>query len=238
MNHVVSIAEQLQSRLRAGVLTEEFAPGERLKEEQLAAKYHVGRAMVREALRQLVQEGLLVAKVNCGVRVAPAPNGVVKAALTPVRQTLECCALRQWFERRQPPDFNAWEKGLAKMYAACVAGDHAGVIDADIAFHELLFHHAGLDELLPVWRPVMLPLRAYHHRRNQRLAADEMLVIHAIHRALLETFRGGSLSAAEKALASHVTDGAFNLRVKKRFYAAKQRAGGKAKRAGKREARK
>ena len=220
MNHVISVADQLQGRLRIEVLTGGFPPGERLKEEPLAERFGVGRAVLRETFRQLVQEGLLVAKRNCGVSVAPPPNALVQEALTPVRQTLETYALRRWFERRAPAHFATWERVLAKMRLACEARDHGGIMDADMEFHGLIFEHAGLEELLPVWRPAILQLRAYHVRRNQRHDDADLIVIHRVHEALLAVFRGKSMAAAEQALASHVTDGAFNQRVKRRYHAA------------------
>lgn len=222
MNHVVSVASQLQGRLRAEVLTGGFPPGERLKEEQLAERFGVGRAMLRESFRQLAQEGLLVAKRNCGVSVAPAPNALVREALTPVRQTLETVALRRWFERREAAHFASWERVLARMRLACEARDRGGIMDADIEFHALIFAHAGLEELLPVWRPAMLLLRAYHVRRNQRHDDGDLVVIHHVHEALLAAFRGKSADAAVRALASHVTDGGFNQRLKRRYFAAQK----------------
>ena len=224
MNRVLSAADQVKTRLRAAILTEELAPGQRLREEHLAEQFATGRAVVREALRELVREGLLVAKMNCGVSVAPAPNGIVKEALTPVRRTLECCALRHWHPRRREEEFAAWERVLAAMAAACRAGNRGAVIDADIEFHELLFRHAGLEELLNVWRPVMLPLRAYHLRRNARHPDEELAVVHEVHVALLRAFRGANVERAARALASHVTDGTFNLRVKRAFYRKQQAA--------------
>ena len=220
MNHVMSVADQLQGRLRIEVLTGGFPPGERLKEEPLAERFGVGRAVLRETFRQLVQEGLLIAKRNCGVSVAPPPNALVQEALTPVRQTLETYALRRWFARRTPAHFASWQRVLAKMRLACEGRDHGGIMDADMEFHGLIFEHAGLEELLPVWRPAIMQLRAYHVGRNQRHDDADLIVIHRVHEALLTAFRGKSVAAAERALASHVTDGAFNQRVKRRYHAA------------------
>lgn len=211
------ISEQLQAHLRNGVLSGELPPGTRLKEVQLAERFRVGRAALRDAFKQLVLEGLLVARPNCGVNVALPAGDLVREALTPVRQTLETYALRHWFARREPMHFEAWEQVLGRMRKACLARDHSGIINEDILFHEMIFKHAGLSELQVVWHPTMMQLRDYHVERNHRYKREDLLAIHQIHVELLKLFQGTSVERAEKALASHVTDGSFNREIKARL---------------------
>ena len=68
-----TIREQIADRIRADVLSGRIEPGTSLREVLLAKKYGVSRAPIRDALLQLSQEGLLVAKPNCGVKVGEAP---------------------------------------------------------------------------------------------------------------------------------------------------------------------
>lgn len=208
------VPDQVQLELRARLLSGELEPGSRIKEQELASSFQVGRAIVRDAFRQLVQDGLLVSRPNCGVSVALPPDEASVAVLTDVRDRLETHALECWFRQRQPDHFAAWERVLTMMKHACADADHKGIIQADILFHELLFHHAGLETLLQVWRPAMLQLRAFHVRKNKTHPAVKLPFIHAIHTALLEEFRGRSLSRAQTALTSHVRDGRFNQAFK------------------------
>ncbi len=59
------------SLLRKKIILGEYPPGQRLKEQSLAAALGVSRSPIRLAFQRLVDEGLLIAQKNCGVAVAP-----------------------------------------------------------------------------------------------------------------------------------------------------------------------
>ena len=61
-----TIREQIADRIRADVIAGRLAEGTNLREQALAKQYGVSRAPIRDALLQLTQEGLLIAKPNCG----------------------------------------------------------------------------------------------------------------------------------------------------------------------------
>ena len=58
------------SVLREAILSGEFSPGERLLQDELAERFDVSSTPVREALRELVAEGVLTHSPHKGVRVA------------------------------------------------------------------------------------------------------------------------------------------------------------------------
>lgn len=66
-----SIAEKAYRRLRLAIVECRLAPGQRLTEASIAQKLQVGETPAREALRQLVMEGLLQVTPRHGYAVAP-----------------------------------------------------------------------------------------------------------------------------------------------------------------------
>ena len=66
----VSVVDQLASRLRARILRNEIQAGEQLRQEALAEAYGVSRMPIREALRQLEAEGLVVFNPHKGAIVS------------------------------------------------------------------------------------------------------------------------------------------------------------------------
>ncbi|MDE8654446.1 GntR family transcriptional regulator [Novosphingobium album (ex Liu et al. 2023)] len=58
--HADRLSDQVYSLLRNDLLCGEFEPGERLVEQELAARYQVSRTPVRQALVQLSRDGMLV----------------------------------------------------------------------------------------------------------------------------------------------------------------------------------
>lgn len=90
--------ESLVDALREAILTGRYAPGTRLVQEELAEAYGVSRIPLREALRRLEGEGLVVISPNKGAVVRPlAPKDVVD--LYELRLALESLALRRAAER-------------------------------------------------------------------------------------------------------------------------------------------
>ena len=87
-----SLYEQVYQALRSAILTGQLAPGDRLVETQLAEWLQVSRTPLREALRQIQQEGLATADVSGGLRVTTI-TATDAADLYDCRLALECLAV-------------------------------------------------------------------------------------------------------------------------------------------------
>ena len=205
---VHSVRDQIANRLRNELLGGQYEPGTPLREEGLADRFGVSRMPVRNALQDLVNEGLLVAKRNCGVTVAPPPAGEMHELLTVLRIQIEMYALRLGLHRLTERHFDSLHAILDEMAVACRRKDDPAVIDADFAFHQTLLCAAGLDDILPVWKGVTTRTRDYHIWGNRTHA--DYGVIPFVHERLIEVFRTGDVDAAVGALASHIENGEFD----------------------------
>ena len=78
-----TLRESITSAIREKILTGELQPGCKLTEQKLAEEFGSSRAPIREALRQLEQEGLIEYSRNVGCSVKRSP------LRTPTRST--CC---------------------------------------------------------------------------------------------------------------------------------------------------
>jgi DNA-binding GntR family transcriptional regulator len=213
--HVQNVSEQIAAQLRLELMTGGFRPGESLREEALAERFGVSRHPIRKVLQQLVQDGFLVAKRNCGVRVAAPPGKHVCELLSPMRAQMETYALRLAFDRLQSENFRGFEPILARLRFACEQGDAAAVWDRDFEFHKYLLEAAELQDVIPIWLSITGRLRDFHATAIGML--DDLLCVHFVHQALVETFRSGDLERAAAALAEHVVNGKFNVEAKYRF---------------------
>ncbi|HWB09079.1 MAG TPA: GntR family transcriptional regulator [Pirellulales bacterium] len=210
-----NVSEQIAAQLRLELMTGGFRPGESLREEALAERFGVSRHPIRKVLQQLVQDGFLVAKRNCGVRVAHPPGKHVCELLSPMRAQMETYALRLAFERLRAEDFQGFEPILARLRFACEQGDAAAVWDRDFEFHKYLLEAADLQDVIPIWLSITGRLRDFHATAIGML--DDLLSVHFVHQVLIETFRSGDLEQASAALAEHVVNGTFNVEAKQRF---------------------
>jgi len=182
-----------------------------MREEGLAEQFGVSRMPIRNALQQLVHEGLLVAKRNCGVTVALPPGEVVTGLLNPLRVQIETYALRLCLPRMTADQFDGLQAIIDTMSLACGRKDDAVVIDSDFVFHQFLLTAAGLDDIVPVWKGVVARMRDFHIGRNR--TQPDYGVIPFVHERLLDAFRTGDVDAAVLALASHIENGEFNKRA-------------------------
>jgi len=182
-----------------------------MREEGLAERFGVSRMPIRNALQQLVHEGLLVAKRNCGVTVARPPGEVVTGLLNPLRVQIETYSLRLCLARTTTDQFDGLQAIIEEMASACRRKDDATVIDNDFAFHQFLLTTAGLDDIVPVWKGVTARMRDFHIQGNR--THPDYGFIPFVHETLLDVFRAGDVDAAVRDLTSHIENGEFNKKA-------------------------
>jgi DNA-binding GntR family transcriptional regulator len=141
------MTEQVLRELRKAIIEGRIPQGEPLREVSLAGTLGTGRSAVREAIRQLVQEGLVDYEPHRGamVRVLSVAD---RLDVYVAREAIESGAARRILAG-PPPDLDDLRAALQRLSET--AGDHdritEPVIDADIAFHQELVRLAGSPRL-------------------------------------------------------------------------------------------
>lgn len=195
-------SEAIADNLRNEIISGRFPEGAPLREINLARRFDVGRASVREALQQLVHEGLVVAKPNCGARVAPAAPDSIAELVVPLRKVVETFALRSCFHDLREADFEAWDRLLDDMRSACLKSDYPRLAELDIAFHRSIIQRAKQPDLLAIWMTLVSRLRQHFH--NSHREYDEPIKVYYEHLAIVAVFRTGKLDAAVDALGRNI----------------------------------
>lgn len=108
---------QIAERIGAGIVEEQFAPGERLKEVELAGAFGVSRATVREALRLLEQRGLVTILPQRGARVMDLSRKELED-LFEIRAALLGLASRRLAAGRDPAALRELRAGVAALERA------------------------------------------------------------------------------------------------------------------------
>lgn len=208
-NLVVSVHQQIASRLRADVRCGLYAPGELLREEQLAARFGVSRSPIRQVLQQLTHEGLLHAKPNSRTAVAEPPSAETMAILQECRSRLECLALRQCFDRLNDGDFQRLREILGAMLDACDRVDHAAAYYQDTLFHRVLVDKAAPAGSMGVYTVIAGATTEYLKIDANRPVRADFGELYAMHAALFAMFRIGDVEIACEALSQHILRGPF-----------------------------
>lgn len=157
--------EQVTNRLREAIVSGLLQPGDRLMQEELAERLGVSRMPVREALRRLEAEGLVVLQPYRGALVANLSSTELQE-LYELRIALETLALGFGIPEMDAKSFEAMEVTLAQMN---LETDSATWLDLNAKFHTLLYKNAGRQLL-------------HEHIENLRNKSDRFLRLFASHR--------------------------------------------------------
>jgi DNA-binding GntR family transcriptional regulator len=143
-----SMTEQVLRELREAIIEGRIPQGEPLREVSLAGTLGTGRSAVREAIRQLVQEGLVDSEPHRGafVRVMSVAD---RLDVYVAREAIETAAARRMLEA-PPKDLADLRAALEELARSARESDQVTppVIDADIRFHQELVRLAASPRLM------------------------------------------------------------------------------------------
>ena len=149
MNEYLPLRDVVFNTLRQAILRGEMEPGERLMEIQLADKLGVSRTPIREAIRKLELEGLVIMIPRKGAEVAHITEKdmrdvlEVRAALEELAATLAC--------RNVTPDRIEELKMANKRFeAAIISKDVVAIVDADVNFHDIIYAMTDNQRLIQI----------------------------------------------------------------------------------------
>jgi DNA-binding GntR family transcriptional regulator len=196
-----SLRDAIVKVIEDALLSGELQPGDRIIEADLAQQAGVSRGPVREAVRQLVGEGILVNYPSRGTFVTRwTPDAVTEAYS--LRAALEQLAIRQVVEHATPEDVARLQAIVDQMDSTARAGDAQALTRLAVDFHQQLYalsQHSLLQRTLSQLRRQLYCL----------LAMDRCFSIAPIrvvedHRAIVEALRMGDAASAEAAITAHV----------------------------------
>ena len=202
------LAERAYRELRQAIVRGDFAPGARLRVDELSSRFDVSSSPVREALNRLSEQGLVRVLENRGFRVAPlSAEGV--SDLARVRTLVECEALRDAMAHGD----DGWEAQMvAAAHALALAerrvGDQPRALDDDWSARHRRFH---LSLYAACTSPLLLDLAdvlfdnaeryrrwAAKHRQAPRRKHDE-------HQQLLNAVLARDAERATELLRRHIS---------------------------------
>lgn len=208
-----SLRQQVTETLRRAIVHGELQPGERIIEEDLAERMEISRGPIREALRQLEQEGLIVSFPYRGAVVAEVSTEEVLRVLLPIRVTLEEFAVDHALANFDDADLDRLEAIVDQMARAAEQGDLARVVELDMEFHRLVMSVSGQFHCLQLWDLIAPRIRGLFYRMGPK--HDSLLAIPAQHRELLEALRSGDTPHAHAVLLEHINDPGLYARLSK-----------------------
>ncbi len=163
-----TMSTKIAALLRREILTGELPPGAQVVETGLALRLGASRGPLREAMRQLIDEGLLVSVAYTGTRVVDISVQDINDIYA-VRTCLEQFAFEQVWDRRGDAFAAELHARNDALQAAIDAADDVRAIEAELDLHGLAYERAGNRILLTTWTGLRGRLQLYwaaHHRAH------------------------------------------------------------------------
>lgn len=201
MNEIMPLREEVFFTLREAILKGELKPGERLMEIPLSHHLGVSRTPVREAIRKLELEGLVVMEPNKGARVAKIAMQELNDVLE-LRRALEELAIQKACERITQEELEKLD-AAAEEFSGLVAGnDLMALAEADVHFHDVIYrasHNRRLVQLLNNLREQM-----YRFRMEYLKDETSRKVLDQEHQAIRLALHERDMQKAHRNICEHI----------------------------------
>ncbi len=203
---VQSAGDAAAQQIRLAILDGRLEPGQRLKEAAVAEAFNISRTPVREALRRLEREGLVVATPNRGAAVRRYSADELRDVYE-LRALLEGHAARRAAGAVTAATLDALDESCAR--STVLAQGEPPVIDLvreNARFHTLILDAAGSERLEGFVRAVTeMPLI---YRTYAWYSAEQRRQAHREHERLVDALRAADAERAELIMRRHVLEGA------------------------------
>jgi len=188
--------------LRQAIIDGELKPGDRILEEEISARMGISRGPVREAFRQLEQEGFVASLPYRATIVLDLTDAEVREVLIPIRVVLETFAFKALAGRLTERNLAELNGAIQAMRMAGARKDRTAFADADIGFHAAVMRLAGHKHALVMWNAIAQRAKAYFLRFPRGVSTTDSVKEHEI---LVEALISGEPATVERLVEEHIT---------------------------------
>ncbi|MGW4646882.1 GntR family transcriptional regulator [Kitasatospora sp. NPDC004289] len=198
---VKSKADLAYESLRGAIAQGDLKPGERINMDELARNFGVSKIPIREAVKRLESDGLLVSRVHAGVTVAGIDVNEMRGVFL-ARESIEALVAElaaQQIDDRQLAELEEVQEAMRASLAGGATGEMA---ELNSRFHRLLAEAAGYRVLGDLVEQLLLTIRRYRitaplGERNWRSVVEE-------HDTIIAALRSRDPQAAAAAARAHI----------------------------------
>ena len=192
------LKEQIAASMRGQILTGIIEPGQRIKEEEVAAQYGVSRGPIRDVFLELGKEGLVHAVPYKGLTVRELPTEQVRKIYVRTRREIEKLALSRGFPTWTPKDYKALDRILISMRITAEMEDLTEFVQHDMEFHRFVIDHDKSDDLVPVWTPLVSTMALPYSRHASLMESYQE------HLEIVDALKKDNVSEAVALLVKHI----------------------------------
>lgn len=201
MDEFLPLRDVVFNTLRKAILIGELKPGERLLEIQLANQLGVSRTPIREAIRKLELEGLVIMMPRRGAEVAQITEKDLRDVLE-VRRALDALCAELACDRITEEEKQKLKDACDEFEKATATGDATTIAAADVALHDIIVEVTGNRRLIQLINN--LSEQMYRYRFEYIKDENQHNNLVEEHRMIYESIVRGDKEGAAKAAKLHI----------------------------------
>ena len=207
MNDYLPLRDVVFNTLRQAILKGELEPGERLMEIQLAERLGVSRTPIREAIRKLELEGLVLMIPRKGAEVAKISEKSLRDVLE-VRRSMEELAIELACQRMGQEELEKLEEAQRTFAAAIASGDSMAIAESDEHYHDVIYHGTDNPRLVQILNN--LREQMYRYRLEYIKDADLQILL-VEHEEILKAMKYRHVAEAKETMRAHIDNQALTV---------------------------
>ena len=201
MNEYLPLRDVVFNTLRQVILRGELKPGERLMEIQLANKLGVSRTPIREAIRKLELEGLVLMIPRKGAEVADITEKSLRDVLE-VRKALEELAVQLTCDKITKEQIRELEQAAEQFKKTLKSNDITEIAEADVRFHDIIYLATDNQKLILLLNN--LREQMYRYRIEYLKRADKYSQLLAEHEEIIRRIEKKQKKEAAEIVCKHI----------------------------------
>lgn len=197
-----SLTDEIAEIIRQRILKGEYKIGEKIKENQIAAELKVSRTPIREAFKQLEDEGLIDYIPNRGCFAKGFTHRDIEDIYA-VRKALELLAVEWAVERITDEEIERLQEQSDLMEFYTDRNDSKKVLEINAQFHDVIYHAAGSRFMAQVLRSY----KSYIDQTRKAIYDEQEEYLQEIlveHKTILDAIRNRDMDGAKAAMGSHL----------------------------------
>lgn len=201
MNEYLPLRDVVFNTLRQAILRGELKPGERLMEIQLANKLGVSRTPIREAIRKLELEGLVLMIPRKGAEVADITEKSLKDVLE-VRRALEELSVKLTCDRITKEEIKELGQAAENFKRTLKSKDITEIAEADVRFHDVIYTATKNQKLIQLLNN--LHEQMYRYRIEYLKNEDVYPKLLKEHKEIIDRISRGEKEEAARIVCEHI----------------------------------
>ncbi len=194
--------QQAYRELKKLIVTGKLQPGEKVIMSKLAEQYEISRTPLREALRQLQSEGLIIQE-HSTMRIVEI-NKEDFLNLYQTRIVLEKEVIKSIVSIIPVEDFPSIETVLDESKKAIDEGDPFKILELNTQFHEMLMNYCPNPRMIQLLNSVRSLLLIYRANINKKLKNN--MEIYKEHKEILDALKSRDIARSVKVIEKHMVN--------------------------------